>query len=94
MKFRSTILLLAVALGIGAYIWFVEKSQLSTDEREEKEKLVFSVKADEIDRVELVRERTRSFSRRLRTAPGTSRSRCSTALTRARSSPSCAASRG
>ena len=57
MKFRSTILLLAVALGIGAYIWFVEKSQLSTDEREEKEKLVFSVKADEIDRVELVRER-------------------------------------
>lgn len=57
MKFRSTILLLAVALGIGAYIWFVEKSQPSTDEREEKGKLVFSVKTDDIDRIELVRDR-------------------------------------
>ena len=60
MKFRSTILLLAVALGIGAYIWFVEKSQLSTDEREEKEKLVFSVKADEIDRVGIEKVNIRS----------------------------------
>ena len=57
MKFRSTFLLLVMALGIGGYIWFVEKKQLSTDEREEKEKLVFSVTADDIDRIELVRDK-------------------------------------
>ncbi len=57
MKFRSTILLLAVALGIGAYIWFFEKKQMSTQEREQKEKLVFSVSADDIDRIEVSREK-------------------------------------
>ena len=57
MKFRTTFVLLIVALGIGAYIWFYEQKQLSTDEREEKGKLVFSVKADDIDRIELVRDK-------------------------------------
>ena len=55
MRFRTTLLLLIVALGIGGYIWFFEKKTMSTDEREEKEKLVFLVKADDIDKVEIVR---------------------------------------
>lgn len=46
-----------MAFGIGGYIWFYEKKQLSTEEREEKGKLVLSVKADDIDRVELVRDK-------------------------------------
>ncbi len=57
MKFRTTLVLMVVALGIAAYIWFYEQKQLSTDEREEKGKLVFSVKADDIDRIELVRDK-------------------------------------
>lgn len=55
MKFRTTLILLIVALGIGAYIWFFEKKTMSTDEREEKGKLVFLVKADDIDKIEIVR---------------------------------------
>lgn len=53
MKFRTTLLLLIVALGIGAYIWFFEKKTMSTDEREEKGKLVFLVKADDVDKIEI-----------------------------------------
>jgi hypothetical protein len=55
MKFRTTLFLLIVAIGIGGYIWFFEKKTMSTDEREEKEKLVFLVKADDIDKIEIVR---------------------------------------
>ncbi|MCX6356627.1 MAG: DUF4340 domain-containing protein [Candidatus Aureabacteria bacterium] len=53
MKFRSTLMLLIIALVVGGYIWFYEKKQASTDEQEQKGKLVFTVKADDIDRVEL-----------------------------------------
>ncbi|MCX6339167.1 MAG: DUF4340 domain-containing protein [Candidatus Aureabacteria bacterium] len=55
MKFRTTLILLIVALGIGSYIWFFEKKTMSTNEQEEKGKLVFHVKADDIDRIELVK---------------------------------------
>lgn len=57
MKFRTTLVLLIVAFGIGSYIWFYEQKQLSTDEREQKGKLLFSLKADDIDRIELVGEK-------------------------------------
>jgi len=57
MKFRTTIILIIIALGIGSYIWFFERNQMSTEEREQKGKLLFSLKADDIDKVELVKEK-------------------------------------
>ena len=57
MKFRTTLALLIVALGIGSYIWFFEKKTMSTDEQEEKGKLVFHLKADDVDKIEIVKEK-------------------------------------
>ena len=57
MKFRTTLALLIIALGIGSYIWFFEKKTMSTDEQEEKGKLVFHLKADDVDKIEIVKEK-------------------------------------
>ncbi|MCX6355248.1 MAG: DUF4340 domain-containing protein [Candidatus Aureabacteria bacterium] len=57
MKFRTTLILIIIALGIGSYIWFFERKQMSTEEREQKGKILFSLKADDIDKIELVKEK-------------------------------------
>ena len=54
MRLKSTIILLIVAFCIGSFIWFYERNQLSTEEREREGKRAFRVKADDIDRVEII----------------------------------------
>lgn len=56
MKSRNTLILLVLALCIGAYIWLYEKDRMSSQERERKGQRIFRVKADEIDRVEITRD--------------------------------------
>ncbi|MDD5557933.1 MAG: DUF4340 domain-containing protein, partial [bacterium] len=55
MKFRTTLILLVVAAGIACFILFYERGRMPTDERLEKGKLVFSVRADDIDRLRISR---------------------------------------
>lgn len=55
MRFRSMLILLIVAAAVGSYIWFYERTRPSTEEREAKDKLVFSVEPDDIDLVRLAK---------------------------------------
>lgn len=51
---RTTIILVIVACMLGGYIWFFERTQLSTEQREREGIPLFRVQSDDIERVELV----------------------------------------
>jgi hypothetical protein len=59
MKFRTTLILLIVAIAIGCYIWFYERTQMPTYERAERGKRIVSIKADDIDTVEIIGDKGR-----------------------------------
>ena len=52
---KSFIALLVIALGLGAYLYFVESKRTPGDDAPEKEK-VFTVEADKIDEVTIKAE--------------------------------------
>lgn len=53
MRPRSLLLLLFLALGLSAFIWFYERHLPSSDERREQAKKVLPLKADEVEALDL-----------------------------------------
>ena len=53
MKPRTLLILLAVVLGLGAFIWFYERDLPSSEEREEQSRKVLAVEKDDIREVTL-----------------------------------------
>ncbi len=58
MKFRSTALLLLVALGVAAYIWFVEVRRPSTKEARDQGQMVAQIDRDQIDSISIKNSET------------------------------------
>jgi hypothetical protein len=54
---RSTIVLLAVLIGLGAYIYFVTWKKTDTDTQSKQEKVFASVQADKIDEMKVVSDK-------------------------------------
>lgn len=48
MKFKHTLILLLLAAGLGAYVWFVDRKMPTTKEREEKKGRIFEFDRDKI----------------------------------------------
>ncbi len=59
MKPRTLLILLAVVLGLGAFIWFYERELPSSEEREKLEKKVVNVEKDEVTAVTVEASRGR-----------------------------------
>jgi hypothetical protein len=59
MKPRTLLILLAVVLGLGAFIWFYERELPSTEERETLEKKVVNVEKDDVTAVTIEASRGR-----------------------------------
>src|ERR687891_258536 len=53
MKPRTLLILLAVVLGLGAFIWFYERKLPSSDERAENAKKVVALKKEDVQEVTL-----------------------------------------
>ncbi|HYG65174.1 MAG TPA: DUF4340 domain-containing protein, partial [Thermoanaerobaculia bacterium] len=53
MKPRTLLILLAVVLGLGAFIWFYERDLPSSEEREEQSRKVLAVEKDDVRAVTL-----------------------------------------
>lgn len=56
MRPRTLLILLAIVLGLGAFIWFYERELPSSEEREQLAKRVFDVEKDDITAVSLQSE--------------------------------------
>lgn len=59
MKPRTLLILLAVVLGLGAFIWFYERELPSSEEREKLEKKVVNVEKDDVTAVTIEASRGR-----------------------------------
>lgn len=53
MKWRSTVVLLVVACGLGLYLYFFERQQPAKAQLEEEKRRLFRVSADDIDRLRI-----------------------------------------
>ena len=68
MKPRTLLILLAVVLGLGAFIWFYERELPSSEEREKLEKKVVNVEKDDVTAVTVEASRGRVRLERIGTA--------------------------
>lgn len=53
MKWRSTVVLLVVACGLGLYLYFFERHQPAKAQLGEEKRRLFRVSADDIDRLRI-----------------------------------------
>jgi hypothetical protein len=69
MKPKTTLILLAVAAILFAYIWFKERQLPSTEDRSSRAKRVFDIKSDDITKLQ-VQLNTSNYVGRKRVEPG------------------------
>lgn len=53
MKLKHTLVLLVLAVGLGAYVWFVDRQMPTTKEREEKKGRIFEFDRDKITAIDI-----------------------------------------
>lgn len=59
MKFKHTLILLVLAVGLGAYVWFVDRKMPTTKEREEKKDRMFEFDRDKIAAIDIKTSETK-----------------------------------